>query len=282
MQYYLGVFGVLDLDPMENQPLKLIDGGIERRFREKYDYENDKRPGYHGYLFQYTLQGAGKFCKDGQCHRVSEGMGFLVHFPEHSRYYLSADSGERWEFVYLHFDGAAAAPFAERLEMLGGSPFVLGKESLPVRMALQMQRERLEGKRLEQYEGGEFLYRFLCALLREVEHPSSGQGNSWVKNAAAMMEADFGTLSGVEEVAVRIGVSPAHFARVFQKETGVSPIQYLTRLRLQFAINDLLNTPDTLEVIARRNGFSSGNYFCKVFRKHLNCSPTEYRNQRKG
>lgn len=111
MQYYLGVFGVLDLDPMENQPLKLIDGGIEQRFWEKYDYENGKRSGYSRYLFQYTLQGAGKFCKDGQCRRGSESMGFLVHFPEHSRYYLSADSGEIWEFIYLHFDPSAPSVY---------------------------------------------------------------------------------------------------------------------------------------------------------------------------
>lgn len=46
-------------------------------------------------------------------------------------------------------------------------------------------------------------------------------------------------------------------------------------------MNDLLNTNEKLEIIANRNGFSSGNYFCKVFKKSVGMSPNEYRRNRR-
>ena len=58
---------------------------------------------------------------------------------------------------------------------------------------------------------------------------------------------------------------------------GISPIRYLTKLRLEAAMNDLLNSDADLETVARRNGFAGGNYFCKVFRRVVGLSPTQYR-----
>ena len=42
-------------------------------------------------------------------------------------------------------------------------------------------------------------------------------------------------------------------------------------------MNDLLNSDADLETVARRNGFAGGNYFCKVFRRVVGLSPTQYR-----
>ena len=52
---------------------------------------------------------------------------------------------------------------------------------------------------------------------------------------------------------------------------------YLTGLRLQSAMNDLLGTEHGIDSIARTNGFSNGNYFAKIFRKHVGISPGSYR-----
>ena len=88
MEYNRGIFGVLNQDDMEEQPLVLLDGGVERRCGEAYDFINDSRPGYEGFLFQYTLLGEGVYEKNGFRHAVGRGRGFLIQFPEKSRYFL--------------------------------------------------------------------------------------------------------------------------------------------------------------------------------------------------
>lgn len=275
--YKRGLFGVLNLDDMEEQPLVLLDGGIECRFQEEYDFHNDSREGYEGYLFQYTLKGEGIFEKEGKRQRVPKGCGFLVEFPDKSRYYLPEGEESRWEFLFLHFTGSGAAPFVKKLRRILPEVFILEEESRPVHMAVKMQQRLTEGERLRKYEGGEFLYGFLCALLREGEHPETQVKSVYVQNAARYMEREYRTLQGVEALAEKLEVSPAHLSRIFKTELGISPLAYLTSLRLQSAMNDLLGTEKSVEQIARENGFSSGNYFCKIFRKHVGLSPGRYR-----
>lgn len=280
MKYERGCFGIFNQDTIKEPPLVLLDGGIEHRCGEKYDFQNDKRPGYEGYLFQYTLEGEGCFEQDGNAYTLKQGKGFLAKMPENSRYWLG-DCEKGWEYLYLHFKGSAVFPFAERIRQLSGGVFALRQNSAPVRMIVELQQRLISGERLARYEGGEFLYCFLCAFLRELEEPESPGGSPMIRNAVRLMEEEFRQTISVESIAERSGVSPEHFTRRFCSEMGMTPIKYLTGLKLQAAMNDLLNTNDNLESIALRNGFANGNYFCKVFRKSVGQSPTQYRRQRR-
>ncbi len=275
-----GSFAVLNRDDIDNQPLVLLDGGLEKRYCEPYDYSNHLRPDYNGYLFQYTISGKGYFEKEGELIEVTSGKGFLVGLPEKSRYYIPLESEEPWEFIYLHFSGEAALPFVKKIKQYYDKVFYLSEKSIPIRKALQLQKRLLEGQRLRKYEGGEFIYGFLCSLLRELENPSDKEQNSTIQSAIAILEENYATLESVEWVAEQLKVSFAHLSREFKKEIGISPIQYVTNVRLQASMNDLMNTKDNLELIATRNGFSNGNYFCKVFRKNLGLSPTDFRRKR--
>ena len=125
----------------------------------------------------------------------------------------------------------------------------------------------ISGGHLQPYEGGEFLYGFLCGLLRHVLHPAAFHTESTASQAALLMEKEFATIGGIDEVAKRL---------------HISSVQYLNRMRIQSAMNDLLGSNDTIEVIAVKNGFANGNYFAKVFRRYTKMTPCEYRCKRTG
>ena len=277
MNYEQGVFGVLNADAMEDEPLLLLDGGIERRNGETYDFDNGARESFRGFLFQYTLRGEGIFIRNGREYRVRPGDGFFVSLPEDSRYCLPDTPGAEWEFLYLHFAGPAALPFAGRLNALGKDVIFLDPESRPVRMAMDMQRRLVKGGRLERYEGGEFLYGFLCGLLREAENSGIRGRDSLAQKAAEYIRQEYSHLQGVEEVAAVFKVSPAHLSRCFKKEMGIPPSEFLNRQRVQAAMNQLLGTEKTVKEIGEENGFSCGNYFGKVFRRYAGVSPEIYR-----
>lgn len=312
ISYSFGNYGFLRQGKMEHPPLELLDLGVERRFRESYHFENADRASYGGYLLQYTLKGCGmfetyenrEFCSeiescgnfkaheknaDGPASEISArsyeltpGTGFFSHFPENSRYYLpsadaSPDGGkDGWEYFYLHIDGPAVLPFFETLRALSGPVFSLAPASPPVALFFQLIDRLKRGEMLALYEGSEFLYRFLTQLLRELEAPSA-EGSPLVRQACAYLRAHFSELEGISEAAGACGVSQAHLTRAFHAETGQTPLQYLTRLRIEHGMFLLLNTKDSIEHIAVACGFLNGNYFAKVFRRYLNCSPEEYR-----
>ena len=73
------------------------------------------------------------------------------------------------------------------------------------------------------------------------------------------------------------GYTPQHLNRVFRKVLGVTPLQHLTRMRLEKAAELLSDQQLTLAAIAREVGFEDVYYFSRLFKQHYRQSPTHYR-----
>jgi transcriptional regulator GlxA family with amidase domain len=79
------------------------------------------------------------------------------------------------------------------------------------------------------------------------------------------------------EIAEAIGVSEDYLTRVFNRELGISPWDYLNRYRILQAQNLLRTTNQSIGAIARAAGFKDQAYFSRVFSKQNGVSPQEYR-----
>lgn len=84
-----------------------------------------------------------------------------------------------------------------------------------------------------------------------------------------------------------IGSLPFHYdylRRLFKKEMGMSPLEYMTSLRMKNA-EWLLSTAwvngRAISEIAHMCGFGNALYFSRVFRKYYGCSPTQFVKQRR-
>lgn len=81
----------------------------------------------------------------------------------------------------------------------------------------------------------------------------------------------------VPELADLAGVSPSHFYRIFQKYTGLAPMAYMERLRIETAGRRLKETADAVTEIALDLGYASSQHFATVFRRVTGRTPTEWR-----
>lgn len=77
-------------------------------------------------------------------------------------------------------------------------------------------------------------------------------------------------------------LSVAYLSPFIKKYLGVNYMTYYNELRLERAVNDLLRTEDTVEVIAFRNGFTDPRSFVGLFKKKYNTLPSFYRKQQLG
>jgi len=90
---------------------------------------------------------------------------------------------------------------------------------------------------------------------------------------AAKMEDDL----SLEEMAQSVGLSTAHFARMFRKSTGATPHQFVLRQRIERA-KAMLRGPDARVLdVAVACGFKTQQHFAQVFREVCRVSATEYR-----
>ncbi|MFF3675353.1 GlxA family transcriptional regulator [Streptomyces sp. NPDC002120] len=81
----------------------------------------------------------------------------------------------------------------------------------------------------------------------------------------------------VEALAARARLSPRHFARAFQTETGVTPGRYVERVRVEHARRLLEEGSAGIAQVARACGYGTPEALRRAFVKTLGQPPTEYR-----
>lgn len=103
-----------------------------------------------------------------------------------------------------------------------------------------------------------------------------------VKQAILAMRDRYFEPITLRELASEVFVSPFHFARVFSRDVGVTPGQYLTAIRMFEAKRLLLTTTLTVSDIVCSVGYSSVGTFTTRFTKSVGMTPTQYREPEVG
>lgn len=84
----------------------------------------------------------------------------------------------------------------------------------------------------------------------------------------------------LSDIAESVHISVPYLSRYFEKEMGMTPLQYINNIRLTYAMNDLLYTDKSIEEIALSNGFSNPRSYTTIFRKKYHMLPSQYRKQK--
>lgn len=255
--------------------------GWEERTDTSYNWDNRKRNDFPSYLFQYTISGQGRLEFSGTEYDLWAGDAFLLRLPGDHRYYFPKES-ERWEFLYVVFAG-------DRLEeQLTGIQSQLmpachfKSNTSVVHTILDIYYKAAEKKITDGFQAAGAAYQFLMELCSAAKSYPYDQHNTsaWpeaVQAAAAYLRTYYFRPIGLEEMAEAAGISKYHLARLFHRKTGMTPIQFLTKLRIEKSIELLRNTTFSVEHIAEQVGYANGNYFCKKFRDAVGMSPGQFR-----
>lgn len=105
---------------------------------------------------------------------------------------------------------------------------------------------------------------------------SSSHYSPLVKDALTIIQEKYPYLYGSGDLAQQLEVSSPHLIRCFKKEVGESPTNYLISYKLEMSKQLLLQENIYIDTVANLVGFSCGNYFSKVFKKHFSQTPSEY------
>nr|WP_321306259.1 helix-turn-helix domain-containing protein [uncultured Sphaerochaeta sp.] len=81
------------------------------------------------------------------------------------------------------------------------------------------------------------------------------------------------------QLAESVNVSEDYLTRIFRKELGISPWDYLNRQRVFLATQLLRESSLSINEVASQSGFQDQAYFCRVFKKIKGCAPGKIRSQ---
>lgn len=135
----------------------------------------------------------------------------------------------------------------------------------------------------------DYLMRLWILLLerhiREIRIPSEAKDarismdEARAKEAIRFIEEHYADSISLDDIAASIHVSKSECCRCIRRCMKMTPFEYLMKYRIFIAAGLLCdeNFNDSLATLASKVGFNSSSYFNKLFKKYMNCTPTQYK-----
>jgi AraC-like DNA-binding protein len=115
-------------------------------------------------------------------------------------------------------------------------------------------------------------YQDHLAAMAETDDELMNRAADWLRNKAY-------TRFSMRQLSEFLNLSPVQLTRRFQRAFHMTPTDFVRMLRIRKAAWLLLDTELTLDQIAERCGYENGFYLSRVFRRSMNMSPSQYRDQ---
>ena len=108
--------------------------------------------------------------------------------------------------------------------------------------------------------------------------PQGGLPGYKLRRVMEFIEAHLDQPMPLEQLAAAAAVSPFHFHRQFKRTTGMTPHQYIVRMRTERAKALLSGSDLPLAEVAAQSGFADQSHFTSTFRRTTSMTPRGYRN----
>lgn len=197
------------------------------------------------------------------------------------RDYYRVTSQQDTNTIFVHFDYAVAAYYFEQFyELNGNSPIIHLKDPGKMEKLIRQMIDLYRGgdSLAKDFRAGEILFSIMTQLVLEVmpelkEEHLSGH----VLRMTQYMQEHYTEKVTLDMLSDELHISKFHLNRLFSRSMGMTPNEYLTRLRINRAKLLLRQTGDSIADICEQIGFENPSYFIRLFRRFENATPGEYR-----
>ena len=226
-------------------------------------------------------------CISGKGHCRIQGRecrinpGDLLFLPPREAHAYGADPRSPWTILWAHFRGERASDYLDLLGVSKEQPLVSLREVTPVVGAFEDSFQHVT------YGFGNAamigLSTAFCRLLGLAKVLQKSSGNHPPHSENRLLQVlekvrDNPQLSWtLDQMARDAGISIPHFTELCRRQTGMPPLAYLIRLRLQRAMDLLQQGRYNVAEAARAVGYEDPFYFSRLFRKHLGIPPSACR-----
>ena len=242
------------------EPLRIREFGYEN-IGQKAKWGYGRR---NYYILHFVLEGKGFFngcpvCKD---------EGFLIRPMESVSY--QPDPQDPWNYFWVCFEGDAAEGICRRY---------IGADSRGIfPYSFRSVLTKLLGSLFGNGAGVNHLHALsvFYYILSQGEGLSAEKRNRHVEAAKNYIHLNFHRPITVREIAEVHGLNDRYLYNLFIRHEGISPKQYLNRVRIQNAKLLLRQSDCTVTEVAFSVGFDDVLAFSRFFAKHTGVSPRAF------
>ena len=222
------------------------------------------------YLIHYIMSGCGTFARGGVTYSLHRGCMFLIRPGELTFY--QADEKTPWEYIWIGFDGALCPSL---LRSSGFTDDVCWRDVPQASSLFEELRSIPDRRPSTELSLCSLLYGLFSILCSQDASPRTPR--DYVARTSDYIRANYALPISIESIASMLGIDRRYLSRIFLRETGVTPKEFLVRVRLNRAAELLETSSCTVTETARSVGYDDVYNFSKIFKKKYGISPAHYR-----
>ncbi|NCB93444.1 MAG: AraC family transcriptional regulator [Clostridia bacterium] len=196
-----------------------------------------------------------------------------------------------WEYLFIDVDGFLQEKLADNPHMADKMIRRINRKAhfyktsdkpelaVYIRQIIEIMRDR---KEFYQEEVKGVIFSLLMAIARmnrdTKEEKGTAEGNSTVLSRSLdYISENYNQQIKIEELAEMSHISETHYRRIFSETLRMTPVEYINRVRIKNACDELKRTNDSVGAIAVRAGFGTLSTFNRNFHRIVGISPQQWR-----
>ena len=224
----------------------------------------------------YTIDGRGVIEQGGRRTVLKRGSALLIDCRTPQRYYTAEGVG-RWHHLWAHIDGTGVDALATALAIDALKPVALA-EPIARRQFSAIATNLETPGILSATVVGLAIHELLAEMVGAAQATAeTATGDSAVQRACSLIESAYAESITLDDMAHAAQISPSYLLKLFRKQLGATPYEYLLRYRITRAKELLAETDRRVGDIARAVGFNSESNFSYRFSQMVGQSPRAYR-----
>jgi AraC family transcriptional regulator, arabinose operon regulatory protein len=222
------------------------------------------------------ISGGGVCQFNGQEWKIRAGD--LLFLPPREPHLYHAEPHAPWTIFWIHFRGSRVADHLANLGVSADRPVLTIDDPQVLLDAFEDTiRHASRGYGEAALTGLSTAFTRLLGLAKVHQvtlRTRSRNSDDRLNKTLAMMKGDLRRAWNLRELARHAGLSAPHFTELCRKQTGMPPMSWLIRLRLQRAMDLMQCGTHNVTEAARAVGYDDPFYFSRLFKKHLGVAPS--------
>lgn len=221
------------------------------------------------YLIHYVFSGKGYF--NGK--QVLPGQGFLIRPNTYEHYY--PDSEKPWGFLWITSTDPVMGELFAQFNADEKSQ-IFDYDYVPDIIALT---KRIKQNHNKNYGASKILEIFLSIFNKHKKVENLKNSDMYFKYAENYIKANCYRAVRVSELIEVLGITQPYLYKIFMRNCGLSPKQYIDNHKINTAKNMLADVCVPVAEIGRSLGFEDQFVFSRFFKKHIGMSPSKFREE---
>lgn len=226
------------------------------------------------YRIHFITEGKGYRQTQTETVCIAKGLGFIIFPGEVPGYYPDTESP--WEYFWIALEGTEIARIIDSCHLTRKDPVF--RSMIPVDDMRRLLADMCISPIMPGFRNAPFIDYLSHFFSDVVQYNKEVLSNSlYFEKCIKYIGYHYAEHLTITDISEKISVDRTYLYKLFKKNLGISPHEYLTDFRISKACEILRTTKNSISDISSAVGYSDFSDFSRQFRRVKKMSPREYR-----